>query len=63
MKQITKALKNLLGVTMIFGFYAVAVWSLTRWWAVSLDRAIELTVLWALAQVRWFQEDKSPFDS
>ena len=63
MKRITRALKNLLGTAMIFGFHLAIVWSLTRWWAVSLDRAIGLTVLWALAQVRWFQEDKSPFDS
>lgn len=29
-------------------------------WPMSLDRALSLTVLAGLAQVRWYQEDKSP---
>lgn len=52
-------LKNLLGTAVLFWFFLLTAWILTKW-PMSLDRALSLATLAALAQVRWYQEDKSP---
>lgn len=54
-----RRLQNMLGTSVLFGFSLLTTWLLTKW-PMSLDRALSFTVLAVLAQVRWFQEDKSP---
>lgn len=54
-----RRLQNLLGTAVLFGFFLLTAWILTKW-PMSLDRALSLATLAALAQVRWYQEDKSP---
>lgn len=52
-------IKNMLGCGTIFLMFLATVWLWTLW-PMSLDRALMLTILAVLAQVRWYQEDKSP---
>jgi hypothetical protein len=52
-------LLNILGALVVFLIYLVTAWLLTKW-PMSFDRALILTALGAIAQLRWFQEDKSP---
>jgi len=58
-ESVVKHFKNMLGTLMLFSFMLGTAWMLTKW-PMSFDRALGLTILAALAQVRWFQEDKSP---
>ena len=54
-----KKLPDILGTITLFGFYIGGAWILTKW-PMSTDRALLISALMALAQLRWYQEDKSP---
>ena len=53
-------MKDFLGVAFLFAGYAGSALLLAWLGNMPLDRALLFFVLYAVAQVRWFQEDRSP---
>lgn len=48
-------IKNIVGTWTLFGVMLLTAWALARNWPMSFDRALMVTCLAALAQLRWHQ--------
>jgi hypothetical protein len=53
-------LKNLLGVVFLTLGYMATAWLISKLSGIDADRALLITIVTVVAQVRWFQRDESP---
>lgn len=56
----TTRFANILGTMILFGSFVFLAFCIHRSWGMTFDRALLFATLFAVAQGRWFQQDKSP---